>query len=67
MKPTIQDLFKQLEAAGFINHGGKGSHKSFRHPKGVNITLSGKLTQDAKPFQIKETALAIEKTRHEKQ
>jgi len=67
MSTTIQQLFKQLEAAGFIDRGGKGRHQSFRHPKGVNITLSGKNTEEAKPYQIQETARAIEKTRHEKE
>jgi predicted RNA binding protein YcfA (HicA-like mRNA interferase family) len=67
MSTTIKQLFKQLEAAGFINRGGKGRHKSFRHSRGVNITLSGKDSEEAKPYQIAETTRAIEKTRNEKE
>ncbi len=66
MSTTIQQLVEQLESAGFTNRGGKGRHQSFRHAKGVNITLSGKNTQEAKPYQINESARAIEKTRNEK-
>ncbi len=47
-------------AAGFVNRGGKGSHRNFRHPKGVNITLSGAPGQDAKWYQIRDVKRAVE-------
>ncbi len=58
--PKIRELIKDLESAGFVNRGGKGSHRNFRHSDGVNITISGKLGDDAKHYQIKDVAKAIE-------
>lgn len=51
MPPKIKDLIKILEKSGFINRGGKGSHRNFKHPKGLKLTLSGKASQDAKIYQ----------------
>ncbi|MCK5097856.1 MAG: type II toxin-antitoxin system HicA family toxin, partial [Desulfobacteraceae bacterium] len=33
MPRKIKQLIKELEKAGFINRGGKGSHRNFVHPK----------------------------------
>jgi predicted RNA binding protein YcfA (HicA-like mRNA interferase family) len=33
MPPKIKDLIKDLEWAGFVNRGGKGSHRNFSHPE----------------------------------
>ncbi|MGB3861896.1 MAG: type II toxin-antitoxin system HicA family toxin [Candidatus Aminicenantaceae bacterium] len=44
---------KELEMAGFINRGGKGSHRNFQHVSGVVLTLSGRPGDDAKPYQEK--------------
>ncbi len=60
MPPKIRELIKDLKSAGFVNRGGKGSHRNFRHPKGVNITLSGGIGQDAKKYQIRDVSRAIE-------
>lgn len=60
MPPKIRDLVQNLESAGFVNRGGKGSHRNFRHPQGVNITLSGATAQDAKRYQIRDVKRAIE-------
>ena len=65
MPPKIRQLVTQLKAAGFRNRGGKGSHRNFRHAKGINITLSGKMSDDAKPYQLGAVIAAIEKTRDE--
>ena len=54
MPPKIRELIKQLEKAGFKNRGGKGSHRNFIHPKGIAITISGKLSSDAKKYQENE-------------
>ena len=51
MPRKIRQLVADLENAGFINRGGKGSHRNFLHEKGVAITISGKLGDDAKPYQ----------------
>lgn len=49
----------QLEKAGFISCGGKGSHRNYKHPKGVRITLSGSPGSDAKIYQQKAVKLAL--------
>jgi predicted RNA binding protein YcfA (HicA-like mRNA interferase family) len=53
MPRKIRQLIKELEDAGFVVHGGKGSHRNFLHAKGVALTISGKLGDDAKPYQEK--------------
>jgi predicted RNA binding protein YcfA (HicA-like mRNA interferase family) len=48
----IRELIAELKAAGFIDRGGKGSHRNFIHPKcSMPITISGKPGDDAKPYQ----------------
>jgi predicted RNA binding protein YcfA (HicA-like mRNA interferase family) len=54
MPRKIRQLIKELAQAGFINRGGKGSHQNFIHPKGVVLTISGKLGDDTKHYQEKE-------------
>lgn len=61
MPRKIRQLIKELEKAGFINRGDKGGHKNFIHPKGIVITLSGKLGDDAKYYQEKEVKKKIGK------
>jgi hypothetical protein len=31
MPPKLRELIAELERAGFVNRGGKGSHRSFVH------------------------------------
>ncbi len=66
MPPKIRELIRELTAAGFENRGGKGSHRNFRHSKGVNITLSGKTGDDAKHYQVRDVKRAIEMMTDEK-
>lgn len=67
MPPKIRELIRDLESVGFVNRGGKGSHRNFRHPKGVNITLSGSSGQDAKQYQIRDVKRAMELIGDEKE
>ena len=54
MPPKIRDLIAELEGAGFMNRGGKGSHRNFVHPEAQKpITISGKLGDDAKHYQVR--------------
>ena len=53
MPRKIRELIKDLEKAGFINRGGKGSHRNYIHPSGVVLTISGKLGDEAKHYQEK--------------
>jgi len=62
MPRKIRQLIKELEQAGFINRGGKGSHRNFIHPKGVVLTISGKLGDDAKNYQEKEVVKKIKES-----
>lgn len=63
MPRKIKQLIRELEDAGFINRGGKGSHRNFIHPtKGVAITISGKLGDDAKHYQEKEVFKKIKES-----
>jgi predicted RNA binding protein YcfA (HicA-like mRNA interferase family) len=62
MPKKIRVLIKELEKAGFINRGGKGSHRNFLHPSGIVLTLSGKLGDDAKPYQEKFVKQKIEES-----
>ena len=66
MPPKICDIIKELERSGFVNRGGKGSHRNFRHPAGLNITISGRLGDDAKYYQIKDVKQAIKWVKNEK-
>jgi len=66
MPPKIKELIKKLESVGFIDRGGKGSHRNFKHPKGVNITISGKPGNDAKPYQEADVKKALERIKDEK-
>ena len=62
MARKIRELITDLEGAGFVNRGGKGGHRNYRHPKGVRVTLSGEPNQDAKPYQEREVAKVIEES-----
>jgi predicted RNA binding protein YcfA (HicA-like mRNA interferase family) len=59
----IRDLLKALKRSGFtkIAGAGKGSHRKFVHPKyPCAVTVSGQAGDDAKRYQEKEVAQAIE-------
>jgi predicted RNA binding protein YcfA (HicA-like mRNA interferase family) len=52
MPLKVRDLVAELERAGFVNRGGKGSHRNYVHPKiGKPITIAGALGDDAKRYQ----------------
>ena len=64
MPPKIRDLIAELERAGFINRGGKGSHRNYIHQNVTEpITISGKSGDDAKHYQIRAVRLAIEESK----
>jgi len=53
MPRKIRELIRDLEKAGFVNRGGKGSHRNYIHESGVVLTISGKVGDDAKRYQEK--------------
>ena len=60
MPVKIRDLIAELERAGYMDRGGKGSHRNFVHPKTQKpITISGKPGDDAKHYQIRAVRLAL--------
>lgn len=63
MPPRIRDLIRSLEKAGFVNRGGKGSHRNFVHP-GVSrpVTVSGSPGDDAKRYQVRAVDAAIKES-----
>jgi predicted RNA binding protein YcfA (HicA-like mRNA interferase family) len=64
MPRKIRTLIEELEAAGFVDRGGKGSHRNFVHPRVEKVvTLSGKPGDDAKHYQERAVKSAIEESR----
>ena len=60
----VRDLIRDLERAGFVNRGGKGSHRNFVHPNVVKpVGLSGQESDDALQYQEKAVRLAIEESK----
>ncbi|HBA83079.1 MAG TPA: hypothetical protein DCZ95_03200 [Verrucomicrobia bacterium] len=59
MPKKIQELIRDLKKCGFVDRGGKGSHRNFAHSKGSKITLSGSLSHDAKRYQERDVEKAI--------
>jgi predicted RNA binding protein YcfA (HicA-like mRNA interferase family) len=61
MPPKVRELITMLESAGFENRGGKGSHRNYVHPAlSKPITISGKLGDDAKQYQLRAVKRALE-------
>ena len=64
MPPKVRELISELERAGFVNRGGKGSHKNFVHSKVAKpVTISGRPGDDAKHYQLRAVQLAIEEAK----
>ncbi len=59
MPRKLRELVTDLLRTGFVDRGGKGSHRNFLHPGGIRVTLSGRLGDDAKHYQEQEVAQRI--------
>jgi len=60
MPPKVRQLIADLEAAGFVDQGGKGSHRKFVHPRSRQpIVISGNAGDDAKPYQVRAVRVAV--------
>jgi len=66
MPGKIRELINDLKMAGFVNRGGKGSHRNFIHVSGVVLTISGKPGDDAKPYQEKLVRQKIEEAQNDR-
>ena len=62
MPRKIRLLIADLERAGFVNRGGKGSHRNCEHSNGMRVTLSGRTGGDALPYQEKQVRMRIEES-----
>jgi predicted RNA binding protein YcfA (HicA-like mRNA interferase family) len=63
MPRKVRELIRDLEKAGFSFRPGKGSHKKFTHTYGEIVIISGKIGDDAKPYQEREVKLKIQKSK----
>ncbi len=60
----IRELIADLEAAGFEDRGGKGSHRNFVHPRVAKpVTISGKAGDYSKNYQERAVSKAIEESK----
>ena len=59
MPRKVRQLIADLEKAGFVNRGGKGSHRNFTHAKGLRVTISGSAGDDAKHYQERDVRRAL--------
>jgi predicted RNA binding protein YcfA (HicA-like mRNA interferase family) len=64
MPPKIRELIAGLEGAGFVNRGGRGSHRNYFHQGGrIRVTISGAPGDDARPYQVKDVVAAIKESK----
>ncbi len=66
MPRKVRALIADLKRAGFLDRGGKGSHRNFTHPQGVRVTICGKPGDDAKLYQERDVRRAIDSIGTEK-
>jgi len=59
MPRKVRQLIADLEKVGFVNRGGKGSHRNFTHPQGLRVTMSGGAGDDAKHYQERDVRRAL--------
>ena len=63
MSPKIRELIAALRRAGFVDRGGRGSHRNFVHPHcSMPVTVAGAPGDDAKPYQVRQVQAAIEES-----
>jgi predicted RNA binding protein YcfA (HicA-like mRNA interferase family) len=61
MPQKIRELKQILRQGGFTEIAGKGRHTNWTHPNYVGkLTISGQNSDDAKRYQEKDVAKAIE-------
>jgi predicted RNA binding protein YcfA (HicA-like mRNA interferase family) len=63
MPRKIHQLIADLEGAGFVHCSTNGSHRKYKHPKGITVILSGRSGADTHHYQEKETRRAIAATK----
>ncbi|PIW63764.1 MAG: hypothetical protein COW13_01490 [Candidatus Omnitrophica bacterium CG12_big_fil_rev_8_21_14_0_65_50_5] len=67
MPRKIRELISDLKHAGFMDRGGKGSHRNFVHVRSrFPVVISGKGGDDALHYQEKAVKRAIKEVLDEK-
>ncbi len=61
MPRKLRQLRADLRAWGFILKRTEGSHETWRHPSGAQVTLAGRDGMDVKPYQERELRSARER------
>jgi len=62
--PKVRDLIHDLEKAGFLKMGGKGSHRKYVHPRVSRpVVISGNPGDDALDYQLKAVNRAVEESK----
>jgi predicted RNA binding protein YcfA (HicA-like mRNA interferase family) len=68
MPKKIRELKQWLRQIGFTELPGKGSHTNWIHPLYAGkLTVSGKDSSDAKPYQEKDVQQAIKEVESKQQ
>jgi predicted RNA binding protein YcfA (HicA-like mRNA interferase family) len=61
----IRQLIRDLEKAGLVNEGGKGSHRNLKHSRAIEgVTLPGQPADYAKPYQEEAVKTALEQLKN---
>jgi len=61
MPKKVREMESQIAKAGWINRGGKGSHRNWVHPlTGVVLTVSGKSGSDCPHYLERQIKKALE-------
>ena len=64
MPRKLRELIADLRRAGFVQEPARGSHRKFRHPRGVTVILSGHGEgADALAYQERQVRRMIEESR----
>ena len=58
MPKKLARLLRDLDNAGFVSRGGKGSHRNYEHPCGYRLVVTVH-RGEAKPYQQREIEPAI--------
>lgn len=68
MPPKVREVIAWLEEAGFVNRGGKASHRNFVHPNATKpVTVPGNPGDDAKRYLVRAVQRAIAESKNERQ
>jgi predicted RNA binding protein YcfA (HicA-like mRNA interferase family) len=60
MPRKLRQLIADLEKVGFVDRGGKGSHRNYTHPNGLRVTISGGAGDDARHYQERDVRRALD-------